>query len=49
MCNNELPNPSLVGPWTVHLNDAEVEVCGRCYLLTSILDKLKEIKDGDNR
>ena len=49
MCNNEIPNQYLVGPWTVTFKSGEkVEVCGRCYLLTYILDILKELKDGNH-
>ena len=50
MCSNEIPDKSLVGPWTVTFKSGEkVEICGRCFLLTSILDTLKELKDEHNR
>jgi hypothetical protein len=55
MCNNEMPDKSLVGPWTIYQPNihgteegGNIEVCGRCYLLTAILDTLKELKDEHN-
>ena len=55
MCDNELSNYNLIGPWYAHLRDkngketGQVQVCGRCYMLTSINDYLKELTSGHNR
>ena len=56
LCSNEIQEENkLIGPYTIHQPNihgteegGSIEVCGRCYLLTSILDVLKEIKDGNN-
>ena len=55
MCNNEIPESNLIGPWYVHLRDkdgketGQIQVCGRCHMSTSINDYLKEIKNGHYR
>lgn len=54
LCGNEIPHEAkLVGPYTILQPDIHgkgeegtITVCGRCFLLVSILDTLKEIKDG---
>ena len=47
MCYKEIPDVKLVAPYKVHQPDtgAESEVCGVCFLLINILDKLEEIKE----
>lgn len=57
LCNREFFIESqLVGPYVIfhpptkHAPEGgEVTVCGQCYLLVSILDTLKEIRDGKLR
>ena len=46
MCNYEI-NEELT--YTVHMPETEsvITVCGKCYVLVSILDTLKEVKDGN--
>ena len=49
LCGNEIPNESgLIGPYIVtqpNIHGTEekgtIEVCGKCYLLTSMNDKLE--------
>jgi len=54
MCNCETPDVSLTDDWQVNVKGAgKVGVCGRCYVLTVISDRLgvmhklmEEMKDG---
>ena len=54
LCGNEIPvENKLIGPYIIYQpsikgtsEGGNIEVCGRCFLLTNILTTLKEIKDG---
>ena len=35
--------------YSIYINEKQLPVCGKCYVLTQILDTLKGIKDGNNR
>lgn len=34
--------------WTVNVPDGKLSICGRCYVLTAILDKLNELTKKEN-
>jgi hypothetical protein len=47
MCGNEVPD---IVSYTLQFPgmESDMTVCGKCYVLVSILDELKEIKDKLN-
>lgn len=56
LCSKEISVESkLIGPYKIYQpsirgteEGGEIEVCGQCFLLTNILDTLKEIRDGNS-
>ena len=51
LCGTDIIEHDLIGPYLIHQDNIKgtkesgtIQVCGRCFLLTSILDTLKEIK-----
>lgn len=57
LCSNEITvDATIVGPYTIYQpnihgteESGSINVCGRCYMLTRIVDLLEEINNGHNR
>lgn len=55
MCNREIQESNLIGRWYMYLRGKEgkeagkIQICGKCHLLISINDNLKEIASGHHR
>lgn len=47
LCGADIVNAML--DYRVYIEDIPHPVCGRCFILTKILDKLEGEKDGNNR
>lgn len=55
MCNQEIQESNLIGRWYMYLRGKEkeevgkIQICGKCYVLISINDSLKELISGHHR